>query len=421
MNNALEITHVERQLLHWQRLVPLFLIIFIDSLAYFLVIPVLLRLFLNDASSLLPHDVSIRSRDLLYGTAISLSTFAFLLASPVVGHFSDKYGRKITMFYCLCAALIGFILPIIGIIKKYISLILIGRFIAGASTSSQPVAQAAIADFTFGKRKALYLSMIGFAMTLAMVLGPLGGGFLSDHALLHWFNVTTPYWVGVSLALGNIILLLLFFNDKGQIKSHRPHKNYFTQLKTLKTILFGNKIIGLLIVLLLIEIGWSQYYQAIFLFLTQQFHFSTDKIGLFTGYIGFWMSLGLTLIYRHLIRYLKVETILRMSVVLATIGLIGCLYIRTPLAQWIFVIPTSICVGTAYPSLLAIMSNHAPSDHQGWVLGSASTALAFAWMLTGFFSGILITLYLSLPLFVAAGFMLLGTILIWNLINNDNN
>ena len=59
------------------------------------------------------------------------------------------------------------------------------------------------------------------------------------------------------------------------------------------------------------------------------------------------------------------------------------------------------------------MSNRAAADHQGWVLGSASTALGLAWMITGFLSGLLISFYLSLPLEVAAGTMILALIVLY--------
>lgn len=395
----------------FRQLLPLFFIIFIDSLGYFLVIPILLRLYIHGPDVILATNTSTITRDLLYGLTIALSPLAFLIIAPIAGHFSDRFGRKKTMFYCLLAALIGFLLPILGIIKSSVSLILIGRFIAGASSSSQPIAQAAIADITEGKRKAFYLSLIGFAMTLAMVLGPLAGGYLSDHHLVSWFNVKTPYWAGFFLATINIALLLVFYTDAGQVKAKFNKLSFRKRFSILKNALLQNNILLLLIVFLLMEIAWSQYYQSIFLYLTDQFHYSTDKIGLFTAYIGLWMSLGLTLIYRIWIKFMEIEKILLHSLIIATIGLIGCNFYHDVITQWIFIIPTAICIGTAYPSILAMLSNRTAEDHQGLVLGFASTVLALAWMLTGFSSGILISWFLPLPLMVVAGFMIGGLLI----------
>jgi len=135
------------------RLIPLFLVIFIDSLGYFLVIPVLLHLFICGEYGLIPSTTSLATRNLLYGLTVTLSPLGFLLTAPIIGNVSDKYGRKKTIFWCLVGSFVGFILPIFGILKGSLTLLFLGRFIAGISSGSQPVAQAAIADFTAGKQK----------------------------------------------------------------------------------------------------------------------------------------------------------------------------------------------------------------------------------------------------------------------------
>ncbi len=383
------------------RLIPLFLVIFIDSLGYFLVIPVLLRLFIHGEYGLLSPSTSLTTRNLLYGITVTLSPLAFLLSAPIIGNVSDRYGRKKTMFWCLVGSFIGFILPIIGILTGSLTLLLLGRFIAGASSSSQPVAQAAIADFTTGKQKAFYLAMIGFAMTLAMVLGPLGGGYLSDSHLVRWFNVMTPYWAGVVLSLINIVLLLIFYREQPSEQKKLHLTSASESLNVLFTIIGKSSVSLLLLVFLLMELAWSQYYQVIFLYLSESFHYTPTQVGLFTGYIGFWMSLGLTLIYRAAIRYISIERILRISILMIVIGFIACTFIPGTIAQWIFIIIVALFVGMAYPSLLTLISNHASKEHQGWIMGIASTLLGLAWMFTAFLSGWLINYYARLPFLFA--------------------
>lgn len=395
-----------------KRLIPLLFMIFLDSLGYFLVIPVLLQLFMNTQYGLLPAGASLATRNIFYGIAVMLSPLAFLIASPLVGHFSDKYGRKKTLMVCLSAGAMGFLLPIIGIVYRSVSLVLIGRFIAGASTSSQPVAQAAITDFSSGKKKAFYLSLIAFAMTLAMVLGPIGGSYLSDSKLISWFNVTTPYWIAVLLTIINLLFFAMYFNDAKQPKPFVEKDNYRTRLHQLIQILSSNSLFCLMIVFLLMELGWSQYYQVIFLYLAQQFHYSVNQIGLFVAYAGLWMSLGLTVFYRLFISFFSVEQIAKFSLSFATLGLIGCCLWQHPAVQWIMVIPVALFIGTAYPSLLAIMSDRAPGEHQGLVLGMVSTLMGASWMTTAVFGSWLISFYLVLPLMMAAVFAVAAAIII---------
>src|SRR3990167_7430536 len=143
---------------HFRRLFPLLLLIFIDSFSYFVVIPVLFELFFSAHYGILPKSTTLATRDFLTGFTICLSTVAALIASPFVWNLSDKYGRKKTLLICLVTIISGFLLPIIGIVKKSLLLILLGRTLSGIGSSSQPVAQAAVADLCHDDQKALYLS-----------------------------------------------------------------------------------------------------------------------------------------------------------------------------------------------------------------------------------------------------------------------
>ena len=102
---------------------------------------------------------------------LSLSPLAFITLSPIVGRLSDLHGRKNCHGASLIASILGFGLPVIIIITHHVSLILIGRFVAGAGTTSQPVAQAAVTT-CYQENKERLAGLIGFAMTLSMVLVP---------------------------------------------------------------------------------------------------------------------------------------------------------------------------------------------------------------------------------------------------------
>lgn len=393
-----------------KRLLPLLLLIFIDTVGYFIVIPIIIRLFHTGPESILPANTSTAMRDTLYSITLALSPIAFIICSPLLGHLSDRYGRKITLTGALIASALGFIIPIFGIAKHMISLVLIGRFIEGASSSSQPLAQAAVTDFAAGKRKALYLGMIGFAMTLGMVLGPVLGSYLSDNTLESWFNPTTPYWFAFILSILNIYLILCYYSDDRQHKTTALQQSTSLQLKQLWQIISHKKILILLFSFFFMEIGWSQYYQAIFLILPEKFQYSINDVSLFTAYAGLWMCLGLSVIYKIVIRFATIEKIAQWSLVVTLIGL-GLCNIPNVIAQWILMIPTTIAIGTAYPSLLALMSNQADDTHQGYILGSASTMLGAAWMITGLLAGTFIQINTMLPILISGAALLFAAII----------
>lgn len=376
--NKIESDFDSRQSHFLSRLLPLLFIIFIDTIGYFIVMPVMLRLFMQGNHSVLPRETSLMTRNLLYSLTLMLSPLAFIICSPLIGYCSDRYGRKKALTYALLAACVGFLLPIMGIFKKMISLIFIGRFVAGASSSSQPVAQAGVTDITTGKVRAFYLSLIGFSMTLGMVIGPLAGSYLSDDSLISWFNVTTPYYFALLLSLINIIMMVTLYKTTRQ-----P----LLKKLTLSPRLLTQQGIGpLMLSFLFLEIAWSQYYQASFLSMTQHFHYTMNKMSIFAAYMGFWMCVGLTIVYRQLLKYFSIEMITQSSLCIASFALLFC-NIPNTLIQWIMIVPATVAIGIAYPSLLSLMSHRTEPTHQGYILGCASTLLGVAWMLTGLLSG----------------------------------
>ena len=391
---------------YFKRLFPLLLLIFIDSFSYFVVIPVLLELFFNAHYAILPANTTLAMRDFLMGFTLCLSTIAALIAAPIVGSFSDKYGRKKTLLLCLIAITLGFLLPIIGIMKKNLYLVLLGRLLSGVGSSSQPVAQAAVADLCKGDEKALFLSFIALMMTLPIMLGPLAGGYLSDNQLVSWFNATTPYYLALTISVISFFIILFCFKETMGTQLR-------TQTLSVRDIIFGLKQVikthhigQLLLIFFCLELGWSQYYQTISLFLTQQFHYSVQKISIFNAYMGIFMSLGLLFLYPVLIKYFNVKKIMCVSIFLVLIGLLLCALL--PKSQWFFVWVVAIFTGTAYVSLLTLISNKVAANRQGWIMGYLSTVLFLAWLITGFNGGWLIAIHPILPLWVAVGALLTG-------------
>ncbi len=169
----------------------------------------------------------------------------------------------------------------------------------------------------------------------------------------------------------------------------------------------------LLLAMFLLEFGWSQYYNSIMQFLIQKYHYTTMQVSDFASYLGLLMCVGLLVLYPLLIRFFSINNILKTSAVLVTIGLVGCAFIPSAFAQWLFVIPVTIFVGISYVGLLAVLSDAVPADKQGWVMGYAMTALAVAWCMTSFISGWLLNIDLTLPLVIASMAIVIMTVLLW--------
>ncbi len=384
-----------------KQLLPLFFVIFIDSLGFGLTIPVLLHLLVDPHGGLLASTLSHASRNIIFGLSIAISPLATLIGTPIIGAWSDRWGRKRMMLVCLLGTCVGFLLPVLGVLMGSLSVLLLGRVIGGLTSSSQPIAQAAITDISRGKQRSMYLSLIAFAMTLAMVVGPLIGGFLSDPSLVSWFNSTTPFMVAAGLSFINLLFLAYGFTETNQRRNAQRQlslrETYWALTAAIK--LPNTRL--LLLMLFLLQFAWSLYFQAIPLYLTQVFHFTTTHSAVFLGVIGIWMSLALTLIFRLILPFIKMDRLLILCIASCLCSLIACVLWPTPYTQWRIIVPLAFGAGIAYPAVVSLISQQIDEFNQGWIMGVASAVLSFAWLWTGTFSGVLVNLNPRLPFIVS--------------------
>jgi DHA1 family tetracycline resistance protein-like MFS transporter len=380
---------------------PLILIIFIDSMGYMVSIPAFLRLFTEHSHTII-GDASPAVANILFSLAIAIGSFGYMLGAPIIGTWSDSLGRKRTLVFSLLLSLVGFTLPIIGIYFSSLTWILVGRFIAGIASSSQSLAQTAIADISEGSQKSWYFAMVAIAMTLSLLIGPTLGAYLSDVNLVSWFNDTTPFFATLILIFLTLLLTLKLYTNTNNTAQGEKLLTLANLKRTLSTVLAVGKLRQLFIIFFLYELGWSFYYQDISLYLTQQFAYSVTATSQFLAYTGIWMALGLTFFYKIITRYVSLEALLTGSLVACTFSFVSCAITRNSALQWIFIVPGAVGVGMIYPTIMTMISDSVEKAKQGAVLGFAAAAFSAPWGISALLVGPLTNLSLSLPLILAA-------------------
>lgn len=144
-------------------------IIGLDTSGVGLTLPILPRLLSEVA-----HTTELGWR---YGAFLSLYALMQFLFSPVLGMWSDKVGRRPVLLGSLAGATIDYLFMALA---PSLSLLFVGRAIAGLTGASQAVASAYISDVTSEAQRARRFGQLSAFQGLGFIAGPLLGGMLGD-------------------------------------------------------------------------------------------------------------------------------------------------------------------------------------------------------------------------------------------------
>src|SRR4051812_13099782 len=154
----------------------IFLIVLADLLGFGVIIP------------LLPfYARAFHASDFQVGLLFSVYSVCQLIASPVLGLISDRFGRRPVLIASQVGSVIGFILlgvatygtwagPALGMTLVYLS-----RVIDGFSGGNVSTAQAYISDVTTAQNRAKGMGMLGAAFGIGFSCGPALGGLLGHY------------------------------------------------------------------------------------------------------------------------------------------------------------------------------------------------------------------------------------------------
>jgi len=96
-----------------------------------------------------------------------------LIATPIWGRLSDRYGRRLILAVCSAFSMIAFL----GLAFAHDALTLfLSRLVGGLAGGLFSVSQAWVADRTTPKNRARGMGIMGAGISLGFILGPFVGG-----------------------------------------------------------------------------------------------------------------------------------------------------------------------------------------------------------------------------------------------------
>lgn len=397
--------------MNYREIAPCIFAIVIDALGFGLVYPVMTAIFTATHSPVLPADASLQIRNFYLGLGFMLYPLCMFFGTSFMGDLSDNYGRKKVLMICMGGICVSFLAMAIGVEFASITLLMLGRAFSGLMAGSQPIAQAAIADLSTPETKAKNMSIIALSYCAGSVLGPLIGGVTSDNALVSWFNFSTPFYFASALAFLALVWIALSFKEtfisevKKAIQITRPIRIFIEA--------FEHRAVRLLaIVFLLMQVGFSIYFQFIVVQMKYAHDYSNWQLGAIQGMIGLGFALGLLLGMPFTLKRFSVIGIAIVTGVLTGVGQLFAAVNPNADLQWLLAVLIAGFDIMVFTTMLTLFSDAVDSKAQGWVMGIANAVMALSWALTGLGSNLLGLLGTRGLIFIGGICLIVGSLLL---------
>ncbi len=357
---------------------PALLAIIVDYFGWGLVYPLATAIINDPQSSLIPASTTLNMREFYLSLSFLLYPLCMLFGSSSLGDMSDIYGRKKVLFFCTIGIGLSFLCMGFGLVISSLWLFLLGRAVSGFMAGTVPIAQASVVDVSSPEDKPFNLGLLSLTFSVGLILGPLIGSLLSDKGLASWFGYTTPFFFSAILAFIAAVWIRAKFNH---IERPNPTKTFslLRPLLLFKEAFQNHQLRFLALVLFLFQFGISLYIQTILIFLNSSLHYTSVGLGLFWVVMGFGFIIGLVLLRRLTHTTAPATRLIFYSLIGQALAIILSSLFITEAPLWILGFFFAVINPTSYALLMALFSDVAPQESQGWVMGiwSAVVAVAF--------------------------------------------
>jgi MFS family permease len=379
-------------------LLPVFLIVLVDVFGMTLVIPLLAI-----------YAETLHASPLQATMLISVYAACQLVSGPIIGHTSDRVGRKPMLLISQVGTFIGFIVMARA---HTLWVLYLARVLDGSTAGNLSLAQAYISDHTEPSQRAKSFGLIGIAFGVGFFIGPSLTGYLSAK-----YGMTTPIYLAACMSALSIFCTATLlkggrasthaFDDREAAWHLKTYAKYFTR-PGLRERLFQ---------FLFFITSFSMFISGFALFAERRFTyqghpFGPREIGFVFGYVGF---LGIILqggLIGRLVKRFGEATLVAAGFVALAIGYFG-LGIATSFV--LLVITGTLAAfgnGVIRPALTSLVTQQAGRQEQGVVLGITQSLMSMASIVSPIVAGLLIEhQMLTAWAWVAAGLAAVGVVL----------
>ncbi len=350
----------------------IFTVIFLDFLAFSAIIPFIPLLFLDTPHTLFAATTPLELRYILLGLLFSTYPLAQVLAAPILGHFSDRFGRKEILLLSYLGNAIGYLSCALAIYTSSISLLFLGNLIAGMTGANLSTINAIISDLSHNHKRSKYFGFSNLMLGLGFALGPA----LS----IHFPNLFALFLICSGGALLNFLIIAFTF-------SHPQTKESLYTPFSLRQIFTLPK--NLVLSYFLLIFGWYFFIKTFQVFLIEELHLSDIFVFNTISFYGFCSMLAqgafVLLLHRFMRNYLHHTLfVLSLSIFLLTFTNTATLF---PLV-FLF----SFTYALLIPSFTFLISEFSTAANHGKMMGLHTSISALAKILAPTIAGLFLAL-----------------------------
>ena len=351
----------------------IFITILIDVIGFGIIIPVLPALI----KELTGGNITDAAR---YGSWL---TFAYavmqFLFSPLIGALSDRFGRRPVLLFALLGLGIDYVFQAFS---PTLTLLFIGRIIAGITGASFTTATAYIADISTPEKRAQNFGLVGVAFGIGFIIGPGIGGLCSEWgahmhstATFDW-AVRLPFIVAAAFSLLNVIYGF-FALPESLLKENRrafqwKRANPVGALMNLRRypILSGLAVSFFLIYIAghAVQSNWAYY-------TIYKFGWTSLMVGISLSVVGVLVAIVQGGLIRITIPKFGEKNSVYIGLSLYVVAMV--LFAFASQGWMMFAILVPYCLGgLCGPALQGIISNQVPANEQGELQGALTSLIS---------------------------------------------
>jgi MFS family permease len=404
-------------------LFPILLVNFTGTLGFSIVLPFLVFLVLDFGGNAI-----------VYGILSAMYPTFQLIGAPMLGRWSDIYGRKkillisnVGTFFGWLLFLFALLLPISTLFDINFSLIgtfvitvpllmlFVARAIDGITGGNVSVANAYLADISSNEDRSKNFGKMAISSNLGFIIGPALAGVLGGTI----YGEILPVLAAILISLVTLIVIPLTLKEskrlssqmqifeRGTVRKVFAHecKDCFDSREsnklTFKEVLKLEHIPFLLVVYFLIFLGFNIFYTSFPIHAVSGLNWSVTQIGIFFVVLsGIMVAVQGPVLRKALTRFSEEKLVILGNMIL---GINFLLFISNNIILlYVAAVLFAIGNGLMWPSFMSILSYRAGTTNQGAVQGLAGSFGSLASIIGLTIGGILYSLFGSTTFLVSA-------------------